>query len=61
MEEIFIDDDYNGYYAIMFEDDNGCSILAKTKSGEVAERKLKKFKGYLKEGRLLRPEKSINK
>ena len=43
----------------MFFDNGGMSVLSKTKNHDVAKRKAKKFKKYLREGRLLKPEKSI--
>ena len=49
----------NEWYRILFLDNGGVSILAKTKSVEVAKRKALKFGNYLKEKRLLKPEKSI--
>jgi len=51
----------NNHYAVMFFDQNGMSNLAKTKNIEVAKRKALKFGNYLKQGRLLRPEKSVYK
>lgn len=55
-------DKENNYYAVMFiEGKRGVSILAKTKNYKVAKRKAIKFRNYLKEGRLLKAEKSIEK
>ncbi len=47
------------FYSILFIDDNGVSALSKTKNKLVAENKYKKFNKNLKDGILLKPEKSI--
>jgi len=51
----------NDYWIIRFIDNNGVIILAKTKNYEVAKRKAEKFRRYLREGKLLKAEKSIEK
>ena len=57
---MIIDIEYiDGIYNVMFFDNGGMSVLSKTKNHDVAKRKAKKFKKYLREGRLLKPEKSI--
>ena len=48
-------------FAVRFIDDNGMSILVRTKKEDVAQRKKLKFERYLEEGRLLRPELSVLK
>ena len=47
-----------GYYAIVFRDKNGMSILAKTYKVYTADNLLSRFRGYFTEGRLLKPLKS---
>lgn len=51
--------DETGLYEVIFFDENGLSILVKTKNEKVAERKKKKYERYLKQGRLLKEEKSV--
>ena len=61
-EGIEIDfNDLTGFYEVIFFDENGESTLVKTRNEKVAEKKMKKFERHLKEGRLLKPEKSAYK
>lgn len=60
VEKIYIDYD-GGCYCVMFQDESGFSILAKTRTRAVAERKVEKFSNHLRSGRLLRPEASVYK
>ena len=50
--------DSTGIYEIIFFDENGESILVKTQKEKTAYNKMNKYKRYLKEGRLLKEEKS---
>jgi len=52
-------DESTGAYEVIFFDENGFSILAKTKNEKTAQNKMKKYTRHLKEGRLLKEEKSI--
>jgi len=58
--EIYIDVGVLGNrYNVYFHDENGTSILAKTKNLKYAEKLKKRFEGYLEEGRLLPTYKSV--
>lgn len=60
MKKIYVVGDLGDFKnnIIMFEDENGESILAITRSNEYAEKLKARFERYLEEGRLLRPYKS---
>lgn len=47
-----------GKYAVIFQDENGMSILTRTKTKEHAKTLADVFAKQLKEGRLLKPHKS---
>ena len=49
----------NNVFDVIFEDENGMSILAKTKDKDVARKKKLKFQAKLKKGVLLEAEKSV--
>lgn len=61
MKDIDIEQNENGVFEVIFFDDNGESILCRTPNIQTAINKKAKFTRYLKEGRLLRIEKSVYK
>lgn len=64
MRKITIEWDTNSLekvHCVIFIDDNGQSILAKTRDKAYAQRLQRRFKDYLKQGRLLPTYKSAYK
>lgn len=49
----------DGVYEVIFRDENGMSILARSRSPEVAKRKMNKFKKEMEQGKLLKEDKSV--